>query len=531
MSKLEALLELEKRGKLPPEYKGALEEARKRGLVPGATGEAFGPPMPPKSVGQKIKENLLGDNDPTTQNFGEKVGTFLNKAGESMTFGLVGDEASAALESVMPGVDYGERRDHYRDQEALLEKTNPGAALTADIGGAVVGAMVPVGATLGTLGQGARLAPRIGASAATGAGMGGTYGFMEGEGQEDRLSQMKTGAKIGGAVGVAAPIVGAGVKKVADAMKGNAAIKKAVAAAPTSDALRAEGRALYDAIDNAGVQIRPDRVQGAMDDIAGVLKNEGAGYTGAEKVMPASRAILDATSDVAKGANTVPFKELDMFRRYMGNAAGSNLQNAGDTRAATQALSSLDDFVRGLDAADVDAGDVKTLQTLLPKARDTWARMSRSQLLDDAMENAANYRTGEASGLRAQFQRIVNNPKLSRGFSDAEIKMMRRVVNGTLPEQIVNYLGSGLGMLGQMGGGAALGAMSGGPLGALVGGAAASIPAAGSRKLSESMVRRNAEIARALVASGGVPQLPKASESYRAVTEALMRRGGAAVPQ
>lgn len=68
-------------------------------------------------LGQRIRDNLLGDDDPTTQNFGERVGSFLNKAGESMTFGLIGDEASAAVESVLPGVDYETRRDHYRDQE------------------------------------------------------------------------------------------------------------------------------------------------------------------------------------------------------------------------------------------------------------------------------------------------------------------------------------------------------------------------------------------------------------------------------
>jgi hypothetical protein len=40
-----------------------------------------------------------------------------------------------------------------------------------------------------------------------------------------------------------------------------------------------------------------------------------------------------------------------------------------------------------------------------------------------------------------------------------------------------------------------------------------------------------AEIARALVASGKVPQLPVASPAARQITEALMRRGGATVPQ
>jgi hypothetical protein len=40
--------------------------------------------------------------------------------------------------------------------------------------------------------------------------------------------------------------------------------------------------------------------------------------------MPASRAIMEATDDVGAQANTVPFKELDIFRRYMGTAARAN---------------------------------------------------------------------------------------------------------------------------------------------------------------------------------------------------------------
>jgi hypothetical protein len=480
---------------------------------------------PDKPWFQSLKENLLGDNDPNTQNTGEKIGTMLNKAGESLTFGLVGDEASAAAAAAIPGgMGYNDRLGYERQQEALLDETNPGLALGADVAGAVGGALLPLGA-IGTLGRGAGMWARVGASTAAGAGMGGTAGFMEGEGLPDRINQGTTGAIVGGGIGMVAPIIGAGAQKIADGRAGNRAIRQAVAGAPTTDALRAEGRAAYQAIDNAGVQIRPDRVRTAMDDIANSLRSEGAAYTGAERVLPGATAILSATDDVAAKSNTVPFAELDMFRRYVGNAAAGALKNnPNDARISTNVIGQIDDFVRNLGPGDVDAGDIQTLQTMLPKARETWARMSRSQLLDDAIEaGEGNYRTGAASGVRAQFQRILNNPKLRAGFSDAELKMVRRVVNGTLPEQIMNYLGSGLGMIAQ----GAVGGMLGGVPGALVGGALG----AGSRAGANAMVGRNAEIARALVASGRVPQLPVASPSVRAITEALARRTGAAVPQ
>lgn len=521
---LELLLEAERRGILPADKAGLLAEARRRGLVPGGA-----EPAPEKGMGQRVKEFFLGDNDPNTQNLGEKIGTALNKAGESMTFGLVGDEASAAAAAAIPGgMGYDERLAYERGQERMLEESNPGVALGADVAGAVGGALLPFGA-IGTLGRGAGAAARYGTSLATGAAMGGTAGFMEGEGRDDRINQGTTGAIIGGGVGLAAPAIGAGVQKLADGRAANRAIREAVAGAPSAAQSRAQGQDLYRQVREAGVAIKPDRVRGAMDDIANALRSEGAAYTGADRVLPGSSAILSATDDVGKASNTVPFDELDMFRRYVGNAAaGAARNNPNDARIASGAIEQIDDFVNRLSPDDVDAGDVEALQTLLPKARETWARMSRTQRIEDAIDAGSNnYLSGAASGIRNQFRQILKNP---RGFSDAEIKMMRRVVNGTVPEQIVNYLGSGLGMVAQtMAGGAA--GMAGGLPGMLAGAAAGTAMGAGTRKMAENIVTKNAEIARALVASGKVPQLPVASPAVRAITEALARRTGAAVPQ
>jgi len=71
-----------------------------------------------KGLGHRIAENLIGDDDPTTQNIGERIGTALNMAGEAMTFGLIGDEASAAVAGAIPGGrDYSERLAFERQQQ------------------------------------------------------------------------------------------------------------------------------------------------------------------------------------------------------------------------------------------------------------------------------------------------------------------------------------------------------------------------------------------------------------------------------
>jgi hypothetical protein len=553
------LLEAERRGILPADKADLLAEARRRGLVPGGEGAppqpntnpGVNPEAPPEmflnpQTGQYTSRELLtnhmmqNETAPTTA-----MGATIMGAGRGATLGGI-DEISGYLNAAIPGQGtMAERNTFGREMARAAEdagtQSNPDDMLTSEIAGAV---SVPFAAPF----QGMSLLPRMAGGAMSGAAMGAAYGGLTGEGQEERADQAQSGMILGGAVGGAAPLVGAGVQKIADGRAGRRAIREAVKAAPTTEALRAEGRAAYQAIDDAGVAINPDVARQNLTRITRLLSDEGLDPTitpNANRVagrlnsaVPARQPQPSPLFDPRDGfpsappaPKPVPFEDLDMLRRVAGNAAGANPTNRADTRLSTMALEEIDDFVRKIGPDDVTAGDLETLQTMLPKARETWARMSRSQMIDDAIEAGSNnYLSGPASGIRNQFGRILRNPKLSRGFSDAEIKMMRRVVNGTLPEQIINYMGSGLGMVAQtMAGGAA--GLAGGIPGMMAGSLAGAATGAGTRKLSEKIVTKNAEIARALVASGKVPQLPVASPAARQVTEALMRRAGATVPQ
>lgn len=489
-------------------------------------------------MGQRVKEFFLGDNDPNTQNLGEKIGTTLNKAGEAMTFGLIGDEASGAAAglgaAIVPGGQnfqqaYEGRRDFERQQEAVLERDNPGLALGAELGGAVAGAVTPLGA-IGTLGRGASMPARIAASSAAGAGMGGTYGFTEGEGMEDRAAQGYSGAQFGAAAGAIAPVIGAGVQRIADGRAANVAIRDAAKGAPTSAQLRAQGNAAYQAIDDANVQIRPQALQTTRQKIIDSLRaNTGFDeLPGPGSLTPNSARTMqimgEAGEQMAQDPTAaLPFRSLDQMRRQAGAAAG-NVTNKTDARAGVEIIQGLDDMVRNLGPDDVVSGDVQTLQEVLPKARDIWTRMTRSQVVDDAIEAGQNnYLSGGSSGIRNQFARILRNDKLSRGFSEAEKAAMRKVVNGSIPEQLLNLMGGGLGQLGQIGAGFGMGGVPG----AMAGMATSAV----ARKGSEALTSRNAEVVRALIANGGLKTLPTAPDSVRRISETLMRRIGAAGSQ
>lgn len=558
---LELLLEAERRGILPPDKAELLAEARRRGLVPGgeAKQDTAAAEAQMKALVEQAQAAYAAGDDaegkrllteasrlsvdsgmaPEGMTADPRTGGMIDLrrdpsldmgAGKSTAFGAMqglgfntGDEAIGALAGGMNalglggGIDARFATEQAREMERRAQEGNP----VAYYGGLIPGAVASSLSMAKGLGL-AKAPATVPGAMAQGATLGGIEGALAGAGgaegglQERGTAALWNGLLGAGVGGTVAPLVGAGIQKVADTRAANLAIREAAKNAPTTEALRAEGQAAYKAIDDAGVQIRPDRVRAAMGSIAEGLRSQGAGYTGAEKVMPASRSIMEATSDVGAQANSVPFKELDIFRRYMGTAARANPANQGDTRAATEAMGTLDDFIRNLSPDDVDAGDVATLQEMLPKARDLWTRMSRSQTIDDAMEASEDYLSGSASGIRNQFARILRSPALSRGFSDAEKTAMRKVINGSIPQQALNLLGGGMGQLATLGAGFGIGGLPGAAVGMAAG--------AGFRKGSEAVARRNAEVVRALIANGGLETLPVASPGARKVAEALTRR-------
>lgn len=471
--------------------------------------------------GGALRANLVGDADPTTQNIGERIGSALNKAGEAMTFGLIGDEVSADPE-------------FYRQQEAVMERDTPGLAIGSELSGALMGALLP-GGTMGTLSRTANVWPRVAASSATGAAGAGTYGFMEGEGLEDRADGAKSGALIGAGLGALIPSVGAGFQKMADNTFLSNAVRRASKNAPSTQELRRLGDDLYKQVDDLGVEIKADTFNKTRQQIVDALRQKSA-YSprpGAQRAMPQTSGVVNdmalmADEMAASPSAAVPFKEIDGLRRQAGGAA-ANVSKPSDPRGGMVVIEGLDQMIDQLSPDDVVAGDARRLPELIGEARSVWAQMSKSQKIDNAIEAAGDYRYGFANGIKRQFQTILKNPKLSKSFSEADRAVMRRVANGSMPERLLETLGSGLT---QVGGiiGAGLGLASGGLPGILAGGAltgASMMARGGANKIAE----RNAEIARALIASGRSPQLPVPTDTTRRIAESLMRRGVAADQQ
>lgn len=445
----------------------------------------------------------------------------LQGAGQGVTFGAMDEMLGAMNGAIGPNSyqeDYEFGRDRVRTELDLAREEHPIAAIGGEIGGALLvpGAAMKA-AHKGTTGLRALKGAGIGAA------QGGLYGFNAGEGGFEGRGKnaLLTGA-LGGGLGGSAPVAGKLLGRILEKRSAAKATKEMLARAPSAAEDRAAGNALYKMIDDANVQIKPEAFSRTRKEILEALRGN-TGFDelpGPGSLTPNSARVMQIMKEAGEemaGEPTaaLPFKSLDQMRRQAGSAAG-NVTNKTDQKAGMEIIGGLDDFVQKAGPDDVVAGDLSTVQKLLPEARETWSRMLKTQGIEDAIEAGQNYLSGQSSGVRNQIAKLLRNPKIAKNYNAAELEAMRRIVDGSGPERLVNLAGGGLGQLSQMG----IGFGTGGPLGATFGAATA----AGSRKLSEKITLKNAEAARALIASGGKPVAPQIDHAKRMLIENLMRR-------
>ena len=467
------------------------------------------------------------------QTRGEAMAAWLNKAGEAMTFGVVGDEAAAAADALIGRGTYDDRLQFYRDQEATLERERPGLALAADIVGSALGTVLPGGAVA----RGAGFAKGVGTSMGLGALGGATYGFAEGEGSpQNRLQDGASSMAFGAGAGLAAPIAGSAVRSGANRVLRNRAVKRAAEHASSAAEARAAAAASYDAFEEAGAEVSPEALSRLKDGITRRLNEGGMSRIPAgRRLTPGGQIILDAVKEmddevqaaVARGENpAIPLAALEDLRRVASDVA-ETVNPIGratrDARLGVLAIDEIDGFVESLQKADVPIGDPEVAVAALQKARELWGQGARAQMIENILDRQDDYLGGQASAIRNGIGSLLRNRRTSRQFSSAEKAVLRRIIGGNAASRAIRLLGNGIGRQLQMAGGASAGGIPGALAGMVTG------------EVSAGVANRNAvsaaEIARDVIASGALRDVPVAPEALQQITERVVRRIGVAVPQ
>jgi len=462
---------------------------------------------------QLLHRNIMGGSPPGQETPGEKLGTLLNMGGESLTFGLVGDEAAAAADAALGRGTYDERLALHREREARMEAEHPGASLAARLAPAAIPSSAVMRGVLG----GATLPSRVARGAGAGAGLSGLFGFMEGEGgAEERAKGILPAAAIGAGLGGAIPLVGG--------MIGRAAYSRATKAGretvPSAATLKQQAGDLYEAAAQSGA-MAPGRETATLARTARDIATREGLVTPRGRIAESYPKVRDALNmlDDFAGETMTP-QQMQAVRRTMQGAAGST--DKAERRIGAMLLEKFDDFA-------------EKIAPELAVAKSLYARASKGGVIDEAIE-LAGIRAGQFSGsgfenaLRTEFRRLARDIAKGRmrGLSKAQVEAIRRVSDGGPLENILRGIGkaapTGIVSAGMSGGIPFLiGNAVGGPVvGALAGGG--TMLAGGmARRAATAMQKSNAATAGAVMrsASGRLPA-PTAGSGPGLLAPALM---------
>ena len=516
---------------VPPELANLNDRAMAGELPAGRSeqNELLGGVLPsPRQATRNLIENLLGDTDPNSLNRGELVGSLLNKAGESFSLGLAGDETSAAVEAAIglggtpenaedQRTAFERRRDHNRQQQAVLERDHPVLSFGADMTGALASAAIPVG----TLAKGAGLAKQALVGAASAGAQGATMGFMEGEGDlASRLDNAKNAGLLSAGFGAAAVPLTRGVGAFLNRRATRKAIKEMIDGAPSVDDPKSRASEFFDAGRARGNVLSPEESGALAQKVRAKLQSEGVMRADGSLITrdPDTRRIVQELEDLARfgleGNQVKPVREL--FKAAAGD------RDPARARIGKILLNQFDDFV-GRKAPEFRQGDK------------LFHRAKKAETVDQMIDLADT--SDSANALRREFQKAdrKNIQGQSFGMAADEVAAMQRVARGTAGENFARGVGRSAprSLTSAMFTGSTpliAGSLAGSPgIGGAVGAAALGLGLVG-RGLSNRAQAKNANIARALMASGG--ELPHAqiTDATRDLIDRLVRgvaaRGG-----
>jgi hypothetical protein len=301
--------------------------------------------------------------------------------------------------------------------------------------------------------------------------------------------------------------------------------------APTLEELQAQSNAGYDAVRDSGATLSPQ----SADALAGGIEGTFGTRPATRRMNPkAAVAAEELAGDMRQRPPTI--SEVDEARQWIGNnVAGSN--EAGERRLGMMMKDAIDSHLDQLQPGDITGTNRPgAVVDALTGAREKARRVHKSQLFEaedtglvaKGLRRAATTGTGgnEVNAIRQNVRRVLENPKLRRGYNDTELQAMRDIADGTPTQNAMRLLGrlaptaGGLPLITGVGFASSGGAL-GGPFGA-VAGMAPSIIGQGAKHLGERSTRKKISELGELIRNG--KPLPKkaASDLERSVVAALM---------
>ncbi len=288
----------------------------------------------------------------------------------------------------------------------------------------------------------------------------------------------------------------------------NKAVKNALKqAAPSSNKLKEIAGGIYDELENSGVKLKETSAAQLLKNVEVKAKRVSA------RTAPVGAGLLDDLKEVLKSNPTL--NEIRDLRSIAKDVASSPAKR--EARVGSVVVNQIDDFLNNLSESQLSTGKAKagTIGKKIKIADNLWGRARKSELIIETIDKAKNRASGFENGLRIEFDKIINNKKLSRYFNDSELAIMKDLVRGDLKQNIPRLFGK----FGTLGGRDqnALGALVAGGVGASTGGlpgfiAAVSIGSA-ARKVAQNITKGKADF---------LNNITKAGNNGKSITRAYL---------
>lgn len=262
------------------------------------------------------------------------------------------------------------------------------------------------------------------------------------------------------------------------------------ALAPDVDDLKSYSRQYYKQLENSTYTIPQAQYNGLVGTLRSKLDDLGFHPDIHPKVNAALKSMEKNTAR--------SLAELERNRRVLNSA---RMSGGDEARIASALLDELDNTVTGWNPVNAVGAT----------ARELWRRGKKVEILEDALANAAEYKSGFQSGLKSQLNRITKRgSKLGKYFTEDELQAMRRVAKGGFIENLSKQAGKfGFKLTDGTAGNVVGGTFGVVGAGALLGPEAAFVMQIGttaSRWLSNYLTRSNSKLLPAIVGAGGDPR-------------------------
>jgi hypothetical protein len=206
--------------------------------------------------------------------------------------------------------------------------------------------------------------------------------------------------------------------------------------APSAEDLAQTSRNLFTSARESGVELNAKDFATNMAVIGKDLRNEG--YD--PRLYPKLAVALD---EMTQSGIPKDFNELSTLRKFIQGAQKS--ADPDERRLATILKDDFDNYVAKIPESSVVGGNKEGLQQW-KEARDTYSKLSKSEVFTDMLENAQLDKSkfsmsGIENSLSQQLRQLAKNDKKMRLFTEDEQEAIKKAAKGGAGQNALRFVG------------------------------------------------------------------------------------------